>query len=53
MFQAVRDMVEGREERQSSKEGQTPSIAVTGNTQDTRVCAWPGNPAMRMHRLSS
>lgn len=50
VFQAVRVMVEGREKRQSSKEGQTPSRAIRGNTQGARVCAWPGNPEMRTQR---
>lgn len=48
VFQAVRG--HGGREREKTKEGQTPSVAITDNTEGARICAWPGNPEMKTQR---
>lgn len=50
VFQAVRGHGGRERKRQSSKEGQTPSVAITGNTEGARICAWPGNPEIETQR---
>lgn len=47
VFQAVRGHGGREREKTEFKGGSDTFIAITGNTEGARVCAWPGNPEMK------